>query len=122
MHLFSNTVSPDGKFAELDTYAIPEAHQEKFAVGYGDLRVHEVATHPVLADRAYLAYYSGGLRALKIACSGGSCELVETGGYLDRNGNNFWGVEVFVRNGKTIVLGSDRDSGLGELPTQVVNG
>jgi hypothetical protein len=37
---------------------------------------------------------------------------VETGGYLDANGNNFWGVEVFVRNGKTIVLGSDRDSGL----------
>ena len=111
VHLFSNTVS-GGKFAELDTYAIDEAHQEQFAVGHGDLTVHEVATHPTLANRAYLSYYSGGLRALKIECSGANCELVETGGYLDSNGNNFWGVEVFVRNGKTIVLGSDRDSGL----------
>ena len=33
-------------------------------------------------------------------------------GYLDPKGNNFWGVETFVRNGQTIILGSDRDSGL----------
>ena len=39
-------------------------------------------------------------------------ELVETGGYLDPQGNNFWGVETFKRNGRTIILGSDRDSGL----------
>lgn len=34
------------------------------------------------------------------------------GGYLDPLGNDFWGVEAFVRNGQTIILGSDRDSGL----------
>jgi hypothetical protein len=34
------------------------------------------------------------------------------GSYLDPQGNNFWGVEAFKRNGQTYVLGSDRDSGL----------
>ena len=107
VHLFDNTVS-GGKFAELDTYAIDEGHQEAKAVGFGDLTVHEVATHPRLGDRAYLSYYAGGLRALQIQ----GTELVEVGGYLDENGNNFWGVEVFERDGRTIILGSDRDSGL----------
>jgi hypothetical protein len=107
VHLYSNT-AVNGKFAELDTYAIDEAHMEEFAVGYGDLTVHEVATHPEAAEKSYLSYYSGGLRALEIQ----GTELVEVGGYLDENGNNFWGVEVFVRDGRTIILGSDRDSGL----------
>ena len=107
VHLFSNT-AVGGKFAELDTYAIDEAHEEAFATGFGDLTVHEVATHPTDPARSYLAYYAGGLRALEIQ----GTELVEVGGYLDKNGNNFWGVEVFERNGETIILGSDRDSGL----------
>ena len=107
VHLFSNT-AVGGKFAELDTYAIDEAHDEAFAVGFGDLTVHEVATHPTDPSRAYLSYYSGGLRALQIQGN----ELVETGGYLDPEGNNFWGVEVFVRDGCTYIAGSDRDSGL----------
>lgn len=107
VHLFSNT-AVGGKFPELDTYAIDEAHDENYATGYGDLTVHEVATHPQDPSRAYLSYYSGGLRALQIQ----NQELVETGGYLDPLGNNFWGVEVFVRNGCTYIAGSDRDSGL----------
>ncbi len=100
----------------LDAYAIPEAHDPAYAHGYGDLTVHEVATHPTAWDRAYLSYYLGGMRALQIQCANeadtSTCGLVETGGYLDPEGNNFWGVEVFVRNGQTYVLGSDRDSGL----------
>jgi hypothetical protein len=107
VHLFRNTLS-GGKFAELDTFAIPEAHDEAFAVGFGDLTVHEVATHPTDPSRAYLSYYAGGLRALQIR----GTALVETGGYLDPAGNNFWGVEVFVRDGCTYIAGSDRDSGL----------
>ncbi|MFE6646645.1 LVIVD repeat-containing protein [Nocardioides sp. NPDC057772] len=107
VHLFSNTAT-NGKFAELDTYAIDEAHEEAYATGYGDLTVHEVATHPDDPARSYLSYYAGGLRALEIQ----GTELVEVGGYLDESGNNFWGVEVFVRDGRTIILGSDRDSGL----------
>jgi hypothetical protein len=112
VHLFSNT-AVNGKFAELDTYAIDEAHREEFAVGFGDLSVHEVATDPDEWDRAYLSYYAGGLRSLQIVCSGPSrCELNEVGGYLDPKGNNFWGVQTFIRDGQTIILGSDRDSGL----------
>jgi hypothetical protein len=112
VHLFSNT-AVGGKFAELDTFAIDEAHQEQYAVGFGDLTVHEVATDKVSPTNAYLSYYAGGLRSLEIRCSGANnCELVEVGGYLDPMGNNFWGVETFVRDGQTIILGSDRDSGL----------
>lgn len=99
VHLYSNTAS-GGKFPELDTFAIPEAHDPAFATGFGDLTVHEVATDPQAAGSAYLAYYAGGLRSLEI--QGG--ELVELGGYLDPNGNNFWGVEAFVRNGITYIL------------------
>lgn len=107
VHLFSNT-AVGTKFAELDTYAIAEAHDPAYAVGFGDLTVHEVATHPTDPTRSYLSYYAGGLRALEIQ----GTELVEVGGYLDPAGNNFWGVEVFVRDGQTIILGSDRDHGL----------
>ena len=107
VHLYSNT-PVNGKFPEIDTYAIDEAHDPAFAVGFGDLSVHEVATDTTDPTRAYLAYYAGGLRALQIEGN----ELVETGGYLDENGNNFWGVETFERDGRTIILGSDRDSGL----------
>jgi hypothetical protein len=115
VHLFSNTLV-GGKFADLDTFAIPEAMNPLYATGYGDLSVHEVATDPQSANHAFLSYYSGGLRSLEIQCSNPldetTCELVEVGGYLDLEGNNFWGVETFVRDGETIILGSDRDSGL----------
>ena len=103
--------------AELDTYAIPEAHDPMFSLGFGDLTVHEVATDPQDASLAYLSYYSGGLIALQIQCTNPSdnstCELVEVGGYRDPMGNDFWGVETFVgEDGFTYILASDRDSGL----------
>ncbi len=111
VHLFER-----GSNRALDTYAIDEAHQESKASGFGDLTVHEVATSPQHADRAYLSYYSGGIRALQIQCSdpadNSTCELVETGKYLGPTGNDFWGVEAFEKNGTTYVLGSDRDHGL----------
>ncbi|NKE56642.1 hypothetical protein FXN61_07270 [Lentzea sp. PSKA42] len=113
VHLFSNQADANKKFAELDTFAIPEAMDEDYAVGFGDLSVHEVATDPNDPSRAYLSYYSGGMRSLRIQCTGpNSCELMESGGYLAPNGNDFWGVEAFTRNGKTYVAGSDRDDGL----------
>ena len=37
---------------------------------------------------------------------------MDVGRFLDHHGNDFWGVEAFVRDGTTYVLGSDRDSGL----------
>lgn len=115
VHLFSNTLV-GGKFADLDTFAIPEAMNPLYATGSGDLSVHEVATDPQSASHAFLSYYAGGLRSLEIQCSNPldqtTCELVQVGGYLDAAGNNFWGVETFIRDGQTIILGSDRDSGL----------
>jgi hypothetical protein len=46
--------------------------------------------------------------------------ITEVGHYIHENGNNFWGVEAHrvvgkkARNlsGKTLILASDRDSGL----------
>lgn len=72
------------------------------------------------------------LNAIQIQCGGvpyvadstvdtSTCELVEVGGYLDPEGNNFWGVETFVidedgdgvsDDGFTYILASDRDNGL----------
>ena len=105
VHLFQNS---NGKMTELDTYAIPEAHDPRFATGFGDLSVHEVATSQRYSDLAYLSYYAGGFRVLKISDG----KLQEVGSFIDQGGNNFWGVEVFQRGGKEYVAASDRDSGL----------
>lgn len=112
VHLLDATTLED-----LDTFAIPEAHDPAYALGYGDLSVHEVGVDPQDPSLAYLSYYSGGLRAVEIQCSNPAdnttCELVEVGSYLDPEGNDFWGVETFVgEDGMTYILASDRDSGL----------
>jgi hypothetical protein len=105
VHLFEYGA---GKMAELDTFAIPEAHDQAYVRGFGDLSVHEVATSAVRDDLAYLSYYSGGFRVLKID----SGTLSEVGHYIDVGGNNFWGVQVFQHDGEEYVAASDRDSGL----------
>jgi hypothetical protein len=105
VHLFRNG---EGKLRELDTYAIPEAHDERFAEGFGDLSVHEVAMSEERNDLAYFSYYAGGFRVAKIKDG----NLREVGSYIARNGNNFWGVQVLERKGKEYVLASDRDYGL----------
>jgi hypothetical protein len=98
----------NGKMAELDTYAIPEAHDPAFASGFGDLSVHEAATSPTRADLVYYSYYSGGFRVTKIVAN----QLVEVGHFIDVGGNNFWGVQVFQSGGQEYVAASDRDFGL----------
>jgi hypothetical protein len=105
VHLFRNE---NGKMAELDTYAIPQAHDPAFASGFGDLSVHEVATSPTRPDLAYFSYYAAGFRVAKIL----NGELVEVGHYIDVGGNNFWGVQVFQSGGQEYVAASDRDFGL----------
>jgi hypothetical protein len=105
VHLFRNG---SGKLTELDTYAIPQAHMPAFANGFGDLSVHEVATSEKDARLAYFSYYAGGFRVARISNN----ELVEKGRYIDQNGNNFWGVQVFDHAGQEYVAASDRDSGL----------
>jgi hypothetical protein len=96
-----------GSIRQLDTYAIDESQDEAFAEGYGDLSVHEVAIDP---DQrlAYFSYYAGGLRVASYGKDG----LTEVGAFIDEGGNNFWGVEVYQRDGQTYVLASDRDHGL----------
>lgn len=105
VHLFKNE---NGKMTELDTYAIPQAHNPDFATGYGDLSVHEVATSPTVANRLYFSYYSGGFRVAEIQ----NDKIVEKGHYIDDQGNNFWGVQVFNKGGQEYVAASDRDNGL----------
>ena len=99
---------------QIDAYTIDEALDEDFAQGFGDLSVHEVAVDPRRRGLAYLSYYSGGLRVIRYGADG----IEEVGHYIHENGNNFWGVEVHrLRgqgswSGKTLILASDRDSGL----------
>ena len=94
---------------EIDSYALPASQRVRYATGYGDLSVHEVATDPDL-DLAYVSYYAGGLRVLAFGPRG----LREVGRYIGPRGNDFWGVEVLRRgpDGRKLVLASDRDSGL----------
>jgi catechol 2,3-dioxygenase-like lactoylglutathione lyase family enzyme len=106
VHLFRNE---NGKMTELDTYAIPEAHDPTYATGFGDLSVHEAATSAQQDDLVYFSYYAGGFRVAQITEAE---ELVEVGRYIDPNGNNFWGVQVFEDEGTEYVAASDRDSGL----------
>jgi hypothetical protein len=103
VHLFDAAT-----MTELDTYAIPQAHDPAFATGSGDLSVHEVATSHQQADLAYYSYYAGGFRVTRIVDN----ELVEVGHFIDEGGNNFWGVQVFEHEGQEYVAASDRDFGL----------
>jgi hypothetical protein len=93
---------------ELDTYAVPEAHDPDFAEGHGDLSVHEVATSAKQADLAYFSYYSAGFRVTRIV----NGKIQEVGHFVDEGGNNFWGVQVFEHDGQEYVAASDRDHGL----------
>ena len=96
---------------QVDAYAIDEALDPAFASGFGVLSVHEVAVDPYKRNLAYLSYYSGGMRVIEYGAGG----LEEVGHYVDEDGNDFWGIEVHkLRQLKkpTVILGSDRDSGL----------
>ncbi len=94
---------------QVDTYAIPEAHDIAFADDRRDLSVHEVATSHQRDDLAFLSYYTGGLRAITVGPAG----IEEVGAFIDEGGNDFWGVEVFTgSDGKEYVAASDRDFGL----------
>ncbi|GAB2972426.1 hypothetical protein GCM10023080_040730 [Streptomyces pseudoechinosporeus] len=104
-HLYRNK---GGKMTELDTYAIPEAHDPAHASGSGDLSIHEVAASGVRPDLAYFSYYAGGFRVAKIKKD----KLVEVGRFIDEGGNNFWGVQTFNSFGREYVAASDRDYGL----------
>jgi hypothetical protein len=104
-HLYRNEA---GKITELDAYAVPEALDERFASGFGDLSIHEFATDPD-ARLAYSSYYAAGFRVFRFGAARG---LRETGRFIDAGGNNFWGVEQFTHRKDRLIALSDRDYGL----------
>ena len=100
---------------QVDAYAVREAKLERYAQGYGDLSVHEVAVDPRRKGLAYLSYYAAGFRVIRY----GGGELREVGRFIAKGGNDFWGVETHRMPdsakrlaGKTVVLASDRSRGL----------
>ena len=97
---------------QVDAYAIDEAMDADFAT-------RASATCPCTrwrstrtsANLAYLSYYAGGMRVIEYGPNG----IKEVGHHVDEDGNDFWGIEVHkLRQLKkpTVILGSDRDSGL----------
>jgi hypothetical protein len=105
---------------EVGQFAIPQTDDPAFAVGFGDVDVHEVEVPrgdpneggPNSDDDklAYYAWYSGGLRVMDFT---NPASPQEAGRYIDANGNNFWGVALAEdQNGDRIILNSDRDFGL----------
>ena len=97
-----------GKLRQLDTFALPQAHDEAKAVGFGDLSVHEIAFSERDPNLAYVSYYAGGTRVLRIE----NGKIVDRGHWIDADGSNVWGVQVFEHGGKEYVAASDRDYGL----------
>ena len=108
MSMYGTTPDSDGKLPLLDTFAIKEALNPDYAVGFGDLSIHEQAADPT-APLSYASYYSGGMRVFSF--EGG--KITEQGAFIDQGGSNFWGVEQFTApNGERLIAGSDRDYGL----------
>jgi hypothetical protein len=103
-HLFKNGT---GKLERVDSYAIPEGLDERYATGFGDLTVHEFAADPEV-NLAYSSYYAAGMRVFSFGTGG----LTEVGRYIPERGANFWGVEQFTQDGVRYFAGSDRDYGL----------
>ncbi len=110
----------EGTLTEIAQISIPETADEDFAVGSGDLTVHEVEVprgdaneggSNVDTDKlAYFSWYAGGLRVVDITDPANPDEV---GFYIDDEGNNFWGVALAEdQNGDRIVLASDMDYGL----------
>jgi hypothetical protein len=105
VHLLRNE---NGKMRELDTYAVPQGMDPGYENGFGNLTVHEVAVSAKKSHLAYLAYYDAGFRVISVKHG----KIKEVGHFVDVNGNDFWGVQVFNRHGREYVLASDRDFGL----------
>jgi hypothetical protein len=98
-----------GKVTRVDSWAVDESLDERFATGFGDLSIHEHAADPT-ENLSYVAYYAAGARAITFGDGG----ITETAAFIDQGGNNFWGVEQFNAPGdhERLAAFSDRDFGL----------
>ncbi len=112
--------STPGALTEISQISIPETADEDFAVGFGDLTVHEVEVPrgdpneggPNVDDDAlaYFSWYAAGFRVVDIT---DPTAPEEVGVFIDEKGNDFWGVALAEdQNGDRIVLASDMDYGL----------
>jgi hypothetical protein len=106
-HMYKTSFTKGAKMTEVATYAPREGQLEAYAENFGDMTVHEVATDPD-KNLVYVSHYALGMRALSYTSGG----LKEVGAFVEAGGSNYWGVEVHKMNGKTYILGSDRDRGL----------
>jgi hypothetical protein len=110
---------------EIDAYAVDEALDERFAFGFGALSVHEIKTDQRKGmNLGYISYYSAGARVIRFGENG----MREKGVFIDKGGNDFWGVFPVKRGDKRpLILESDRDLGLyilkytGPEPGEVVS-
>jgi hypothetical protein len=98
---------------ELDQMAIAQTNDPAFAQGFGDMSVHEVAVE--LYDEgqeqmAYFSWYDAGFRVGRFDDD----SIDEVGHFIDRGGNDFWGVQITDQKhlGRRVVVASDRDFGL----------
>jgi hypothetical protein len=109
----------NSSMTELAQLPIPQTGDPAFAVGFGDLSIHEVEVARGDPDEgganvdddklAYFSWYAGGFRVASFGATG----IQEIGHYIDPAGNNLWGVALAEDpRGDRIVLASDRDFGL----------
>ncbi|MFP5353230.1 MAG: PA domain-containing protein [Actinomycetota bacterium] len=96
---------------EIDTYTVDEAKERALVSAGGPvLSVHEVETDKRRGvNLAYFSWYGAGARVARFGSGG----FRETGHFIDRGGNDFWGVETIKRGKRRpLLLFSDRDFGL----------
>lgn len=94
----------------IDSYAPKQVLERDKAFGWGTMSVHEIATDPRRGSNlGYLAWYGIGLKAVEWGPDG----IKSRGVYRHIAGNDFWGVSLERRRGKSpLIHMSDRDSGL----------
>ncbi len=116
---------------EVGFYAPGQVDDADYARGFGDLTMHNVEGDPRHAERAFISWYSLGMRAVEVV-PGASVRptdgdwdaavparddyygdnVTEVGRFIAPNGSNFWGVHVTEVDGVQYILGSDRNTGL----------
>lgn len=117
--------------AETGYYAPGQVNDPDYATGFGDLTMHNVEGDPTNTDRAFISWYSLGMRAIEVN-TGNSVRppdddwdaatpavndyygenITEVGRWIAEDGSNFWGVHVTEVDGSQYILASDRNTGL----------
>lgn len=94
----------------IDTYAVDEAIDKRYANGFGVLSAHEVETDKRRGKHlAYFSWYSAGARVAKFGARG----IREVGHFIPQGGADFWGVSTVKRGKKRpLLVFSDRHFGI----------